>query len=438
MGDDPLLCALRGSNKIAGAKGKDLKTNDEIAAIVHQGMASLDADGKRVLLIVPDGTRTVPLPLLFRHIHAALASRVAALDVLIALGTHQPMTTAQIDRHLGVVPKEWETTFRGVRVFNHRWDDPDTFVSVGVIPASEIETLSNGMLAVPVDVQINRMALEYDCLLICGPVFPHEVVGFSGGNKYLFPGISGREVIDVSHWLGALITSYAIIGVPGVTPVRRLIDRAAALVPTPKHCIAVVVSPENGQIGGIFTGSPEEAWQAAARLSAQMHIRYVDRPFRQVVSVVPPMYRDMWTAAKGMYKVEPVVADGGEVIIYAPHITEFSVTHGATLAAIGYHVRDYFVRQWDRFQHYPWGVLAHSTHLSGVGEYDPLHGERPRIRVTLATGISAERCVAHNVGYRDPATIDPAAWSGREAEGVLLVPKAGEMLYRLRHAGVQE
>ncbi len=415
-----------------------MKMEDEVASIIHNGTASLDVDGKRVLLIAPDGTRTVPLPLLFRSIHAALTPRVAALDVLIALGTHQPMTAAQIDRHLGVRPGEWETTFRGVRVFNHRWDDPATFASVGVIPASEIETLSNGLLGVPVEVQINRMALEYDCLLICGPVFPHEVVGFSGGNKYLFPGISGREVIDVSHWLGALITSYAIIGVPGVTPVRRLIDHAAALVPTPKYCVAVVVAPEDGQIRGIFTGSPEEAWQAAARLSAQVHIRYVDRPFQQVLSVVPPMYQDMWTAAKGMYKVEPVVADGGEVIIYAPHITEFSVTHGATLAAIGYHVRDYFVKQWDRFQHYPWGVLAHSTHLAGVGEYDPLDGERPRIRVTLATGISAERCAAHNVGYRDPATIDIASWAGREAEGVLLVPKAGEMLYRLRDSRAQE
>jgi len=407
-------------------------SDDEVAAVVREGLNPIAVDGRRVLLIVPDGTRTVPLPLLFRCIHAALAPRVAALDVLIALGTHQPMTPAQINRHLGVMPGEWETTFRGVRVFNHEWSDPATCIPVGVIDAAEIEALSNRLLAVPVEVRINRKALEYDHLVICGPVFPHEVVGFSGGNKYLFPGISGREVIDVSHWLGALITSYAIIGVPGTTPVRRLIDRAAALVPTPKWCIAVVVAPENGRLCGIFSGTPEDAWQAAAHLSAQVHIRYVDRPFRRVLSVIPEMYQDMWTAAKGMYKLEPVVADGGEIIIYAPHITEFSTTHGATLAEIGYHVRDYFVRQWERFRHYPWSVLAHSTHLAGSGEYDPERGERPRIRVTLATGISPERCAAHHVGYCDPATINPAEWAGREAEGLLLVPKAGELLYRLR------
>jgi nickel-dependent lactate racemase len=159
-------------------------SDDEVAAAVHEGLDPIAVDGRRVLLIVPDGTRTVPLPLLFRCIHAALAPRVAALDVLIALGTHQPMTPAQINRHLGVMPGEWETTFRGVRVFNHEWSDPATCIPIGVIDAAEIEALSNGLLAVPVEVRINRKALEYDHLVICGPVFPHEVVGFSGGNKY--------------------------------------------------------------------------------------------------------------------------------------------------------------------------------------------------------------------------------------------------------------
>ena len=404
----------------------------EVEAIVRDGLAQLEVDGRRVLLIVPDGTRTAPLPQLFRLMHAALAPRVAALDALIALGTHQPMTAAQIDHHFGVQPGEWTTTFRGVRVFNHRWEDPATFAHMGTISADEISQISEGMLCQPVDVRINRLVLEYDRLLICGPVFPHEVVGFSGGTKYLFPGVSGREVIDVSHWLGALITCYAIIGTPGMTPVRRLIDRAASLVPTPKSCVAMVVAPGSGKLNGIYIGTPEDAWQAAADLSARVHVRYVDRPFQRVLSVMPPMYQDIWTAAKGMYKLEPVVADGGELIIYAPHITEFSVTHGTDLAAIGYHVRDYFVKQWERFKHHPWGVLAHSTHLAGAGEYDPQSGERPRIRVTLATGISPERCAAHNVGYCDPAMINPAAWAGREEEGILLVPKAGEILYRLR------
>jgi nickel-dependent lactate racemase len=186
-------------------------------------------------------------------------------------------------------------------------------------------------------------------------------------------------------------------------------------------------------LAGVYAGSPEASWQAASELSAQLHVVYVDRPFRRVLCVMPRMYDDLWTAAKGMYKMEPAVAGGGEVIIYAPHITEISYTHGHIIDQVGYHVRDYFVKQWDRFKDYPWGVLAHSTHVRGIGTYDAEAGlERPRIGVTLATGIPEERCQRVNLGYLDPGSIDVGAWRGREDEGLLLVPKAGELLYRLR------
>jgi len=125
------------------------------------------------------------------------------------------------------------------------------------------------------------------------------------------------------------------------------------------------------------------------------------------------------------------VADGGELIIYAPHITEVSVTHGKIIEEIGYHVRDYFVKQMDRFGHIPGGVMAHSTHVKGIGTYE--NGvEKPRVNVVLATGIPEEICRKINLGYRDPTTIEVEEWEDREDEGILYVPKAGEMLYRLR------
>jgi nickel-dependent lactate racemase len=145
---------------------------------------------------------------------------------------------------------------------------------------------------------------------------------------------------------------------------------------------------------------------------------------------MPEMYDDLWTAAKGMYKLEPAIADGGEVIIYAPHITAISYTHGRIIDQIGYHVRDYFLKQWERFKDYPWGVLAHSTHLRGNGTFEK-GVEKPRIQVTLSTGIPEERCRRVNLGYLDPAVVDIAEWEGREDEGILVVPKAGEMLYRI-------
>ena len=174
-----------------------------------------------------------------------------------------------------------------------------------------------------------------------------------------------------------------------------------------------------------------ETWKAATELSDQVHIVYRETPYHTVLSCSPPMYDDIWTAGKCMYKLEPVVADGGTLIIYAPHIDEVSYSHGKVLDEIGYHTRDYFVKQWEKFRSYPWGVVAHSTHVKGVGAYED-GVERPRVNVVLATKISPERCRKINLGYMDPATIHPQDYADREQEGVLLVPKAGEILYRLK------
>jgi len=280
-----------------------------------------------------------------------------------------------------------------------------------------------------VNVTINKLILDYDLLLIIGPTFPHEVVGFSGGNKYLFPGISGQEVLDMFHWLGALITNPSIIGAK-YTPVRAVVDKSASLVPVERKCVSLVVEGQN--LAGLFIGTPEEAWEAASTLSDQVHIVYKDRAYKSVLSCAPAMYDELWVGGKCAYKLEPVVADGGELIIYAPHISEISVVHGALIREIGYHVRDYFLKQPERFTRIPRGVLAHSTHVKGVGTFEGGR-EAPRITVTLATGIPEAECRAVNLGYRDHRTIDAAQWQGREDEGLLYVPKAGETLYRLKN-----
>jgi nickel-dependent lactate racemase len=391
----------------------------------EDGLARLDVDGRRVLVLIPDGTRTMPMPLMFETIERALAPRVAALDFLVALGTHVPMNDEQLSRLVGRRVVDGRAGDR--RIFNHRWDDPASFAALGTIPAGEIANLTGGRLQEDVPVALNRLVTEYDHVLICGPVFPHEVAGFSGGTKYLFPGIAAPEIIHFTHWLGALITSYEVIGTID-TPVRAFIDRAAAMLDTPLSLLAVVVTHEG--IAGVYCGDVHEAWHQAASLSSRRHIVWVDRPFDQVLSVMPPMYDDLWTAAKGAYKAEPVVADGGEVIIYSPHVREVSTVHGRMIEEIGYHCRDYFLAQWDRFRHYPGGILAHSTHVKGLGTYDAGRGlETDRIRVTLATGIARERCERINLEYRDPATINPADWPS--GDGVLVVPRAGELLFRV-------
>jgi nickel-dependent lactate racemase len=404
-------------------------SEQQVRAIAAQALAQLNLAGKKVLLIVPDSTRTAPVGLLFRVIHDLLGAETRSLDVLIALGTHPPMSEDAIQRRLEITAAERAGKYGRVRLLNHAWNDPAALAHVGTIAAGEIGALSGGLFEMAVDVTINRAVFDYDQLIIVGPVFPHEVVGFSGGNKYLFPGIGGAAILNFFHWLGAVITNPKIIGNKW-TPVRRVVDRAAALVPVPKFAFCMVV--QEGKLAGLFTGTPEDAWSKAADLSDGLHIIYKERPFHTVLSCAPPMYDEIWVGGKCMYKLEPVVADGGELIVYAPHIREISLTHGALIERIGYHTRDYFLAQWDRFKDEPWGILAHSTHVRGVGTYE--NGvEKPRVRVTLATQIPESVCRAINLGYRDPASIDVAAYRDREDEGILYVPKAGEMLYRLRN-----
>ena len=400
----------------------------DIRAIVEEAVESADIKGKRVLALIPDGTRTMPMPLMFSIFEQLLRPQVKALDYLVALGTHPPMNDTQLSKLVGAPVHDGRTG--EARIFNHRWDDPATFVTLGCLPCSEISEITGGLLVRDVPVSLNKLILEYDHIIVCGPVFPHEVVGFSGGNKYFFPGIGGPEIINFTHWLGAVITSYDVIGA-GYTPVRAVIDRASKLIPRPTSCFALVVTKEG--TAGLYYGTPEEAWKEASALSSQKHIVWIDKPFRRVLSVLPELYDDLWTGAKGMYKLEPAIADGGEVVIYSPRITEVSYTHGKLIDEIGYHCRDYFTKQWERFKHYPGGVLAHSTHVKGLGAYDAATGiESPRIQVTLATGIPEERCRRINLGYLDPATVNFDDWRGRENEGIALIPRAGETLYRLR------
>jgi len=402
-------------------------TPDEVTGIVREGLAPLPLDAARTLVIIPDGTRTMPMPLMFDILERELRPRAAALDYLVALGTHQPMD----DERLGALIGRPVVDGRAgrARIFNHDWSDPATFAQLGTIPAAEISEITRGRLREDVPVALNRLAVEYDHVLICGPVFPHEVAGFSGGTKYLFPGIAAPEIIHFTHWLGALITNYEMIGTIE-TPVRSVIDRAAGLLNRPLSLVALVVTHEG--VAGAFCGDVHSTWRQAAALSARRHIVWVDHPFDRVVSVMPRLYDDLWTAAKGMYKVEPAVADGGEVIIYAPHVAEVSHVHGKLLDEIGYHCRDYFTAQWNRFKGYPGGILAHSTHVKGLGTFDASCGlESPRINVTLATAIPRERCERVNLGYMDPATIDVDHERSQAGDDSLVIPRAGEFLYRV-------
>jgi nickel-dependent lactate racemase len=403
-------------------------TEDEVRDVLANAFAGVRISGRRVLVLIPDDTRHAPIPMLFRLLHDIVGKQAARLDFLIALGTHPPMAPAAVDRLVGIPESERARRFPKGAVLSHCWDQPDSLTRLGVIQGSELEELTGGLLREPIPLEVNRLLVEYDQLVICGPVFPHEVAGFSGGAKYIFPGVAGPDVISATHWLGALASSMKTIGVKD-TAVRRVIHRAAELVPTPILCIALAVRGD--ALHAVYAGGYVEAWDKAADVSAQLEITYVPHGFQRVLSMPSDIYHDLWTAAKAMYKTEPAIADGGEVIIYAPALTEISYTHGRLIDEIGYHVLEYFTKQPKRFASVPGVIKAHSTHVKGAGSYDaPTGSERPRIQVTLATGIPKERCERVNLGYLDPKTIDVDEWTGREAEGVAVIRNAGETLYR--------
>jgi nickel-dependent lactate racemase len=401
----------------------------EVRGICADALMAQSLKGKNVLVLIPDHTRHAPIDLFFKIIFEEIGQEVRALDYLVATGTHQPIGMDRIYQRVGITPGDHASKYKKIRFFNHEHDNPKALASIGTLPAREISELTGGLFNQALEITINKRIFEYDHLLLVTPVVPHEAMGFAGGNKYFFPGIAGGGVVETFHWLAAVITNPVINGVKD-TPTRRVIDRATKFISVPRSCFAFAINDQH-QIACCFAGEPEEAFSRAADISAELHIRTLDAPFRRILGITPDIYEEVWVAGKAMYKLEPVVADGGELIIYGPQVREISFVHGNAIRRVGYHVRDYFLKQWDRFSHEPKLILAHSTNVRGIGTFD--NGvEHPRITVTLSTAIPEEICRTVNLGYRDPRSIDLALWKKGRGEADFIVENAGQDLYRLR------
>jgi nickel-dependent lactate racemase len=401
----------------------------EFEELVNDALNKENLNNKKILLIMPDLTRSAPIPLLYKAIFNNLKDKVDCIDCLIALGTHSALSEERIFERVGITKDEYNKIYsKKTKFFNHEWQSPDMLKNIGTIKKDEINTITNGIMNEDVDIVVNKRIFEYDILMILGPVFPHEVVGFSGGNKYFFPGISGEEIINMFHWLGAMITNSKINGTKG-TPVRKVLNRAAEFLNIKRLYFNIVVNSKN--IHGLFIGDGINAWGKAADLSSKVNIKYVNKKYKKLLGIAPEKYEDIWTAGKVAYKAENIIEDGGDLIIYAPHITEVSIMHGDLIEKIGYHVKDYYAKRMDNFKDIPGGIMAHSTHVKGLGTFE--NGiEKPRINIILATGIPEDKCRKINLGYLDPNTINLDDWKNKEDKGILFIPEAGEVLYKLK------
>ena len=405
-------------------------SEQEIRDICERSLGQISLKGKRLLVLIPDHTRHAPIDLFFRIVFDLVGEKVAALDCLIATGTHAPMEEERVYARVGITKEQHKTMYSKVRFFNHEHDNPTALVTLGKLSGEDVSKLTNDLFSKPINITINKKVTEYDHVLIVSPVVPHEAMGFAGGNKYFFPGIAGLEVIETFHWVAAVITNPAINGVKD-TPTRRLIDRAVEFIKTPRTCFAFTVD-DHDRVMCLFAGEPRESWSRAADYSSKLHISYVNKPYKTILGVTPDIYEEIWVGGKAMYKLEPIVADGGELIIYGPQIREISFVHGELIKQIGYHCIEYFVRQWDRFSEYPKLIMAHSSNVRGVGRFEN-RVEKPRVSVTLATSIPESVCRSVNLGYRDPRSIDLGDWRKRQNGDLLVVDNAGQVLYRLKN-----
>jgi nickel-dependent lactate racemase len=404
----------------------------ELADALVPALEGLPLRQRRVLVVVPDDTRTLPMPILFRICCSTLLPRVRSLSFLVALGTHPPMDGASLGRHLGYDG----TAPTGVMIQQHEWQNQRALTQVGALSREEVRHLSQGLIDEEVPLQVHRAVLENDLLILMGPVYPHELVGFSGGHKYLFPGVSGPAMLHQTHWLGALITNPKVNGYRE-TPPRRMIEAASMLVPTERVGISLVMKGQD--LHGIFIGEVRAAWEAAVELSSRTNIAWIDRAFSTVIACAPRMYKDLWTGSKCMTKLEPVVADRGTLVLYAPHISRPSLSHGDWYQKIGYHVRDYVLAHRQLLTDVPLAVLADLIQLPGIGTFR-CGIERTRISVRLATAIPEEECRKINLSWEDPHVLAAklAGLESRKEEGVLVVRDAGEVLYRLADGKVPD
>jgi nickel-dependent lactate racemase len=402
--------------------GLDLSTLTEI---VHKALDVIPP-GERVLAIIPDKTRDDNTHQLFPVASEFLAKRgVASFDALVAQGTHPPMSQSQKLSKIGCAG------FSG-QLFDHRWDEPEELITLGQLSAETVSELTDGLISQAVPVSLNKLLAPgiYDTVLVFGATVPHEVAGFAGGAKYFFPGVAGPELTHTTHWLGALAGIENIIGRVD-TPTRRLIEAATGLVPARIISLNTVVSRNDAGLVtyALFAGDIRDAFRRAAEVSRRVHIRYTDRKYRRVVALLDPHYDELWVGGKASYKLGAIIEEGGELIIYAPHLTKLSETHGALIEKYGYapleSVRDMLGVSQELRENLC--IAAHLAHVAYAGRLDEDGKIVPRYQITMATGLDEETCRRVNLGYIDYRSFDYEAM--RSDPDTLIVADAGRDLY---------
>jgi nickel-dependent lactate racemase len=413
-------------------------TDEQLEEIVKESLKNFSAV-KRVLLIHPDYTRTDFTDKLVPLIYQELKNKgMEQIDSLNAGGTHRAMTIEEIRSKLGL-PNQINFT----HFYNHEYNDPQQLVTVGEIPASFVAKKTQGELSQSIPVVVNKLITEdYDLIIALSGTLPHEAAGYAGGLKVFFPGISGPDVIDLLHWAAVLIGIPQIIGTVD-NPARDVINQGSSYIfdqiKAPTISFNMVFEEEHQVIPkGLYIGLGYngfiEAYRQAVRASSQLHVIYLDESLKVAVQVIDKNYDEIWTAGKGSYKLQSpgVVAPGGEIIIYAPHINCFHSRPEMDLALrqIGYHCKDYVKKYLESDPEFSKNIAAHVINVRGAGSFDVNSGkEKFDFEVTLATGISKDICESVGLGYRNPDSIRKEDFIAPEK---LWIENGGKHLYKIK------
>jgi len=411
----------------AGSAAADFSPR-ELRAILEQSMMSI-APGARVLAIIPDKTRDDNTDLLFPFAAEILAARkIAQLDALVAQGTHAPMTVDEKRSKIG------GTSVPGLGdIYDHQWNVPEELVTLGQLSGDRVRDLTGGLLTDAVSINLNRRLGPgvYDTIVIFSSTVPHEVAGFAGGAKYLFPGVAGPDLTHATHWLGALASIENVIG-RIETPTRHMIEAAADFVAAQIVTLNSVITREEDnrlRTHALFTGDYREAFRRAAEVSRQVHIKYTGRKYRRVVALLDEHYDELWVGGKASYKLGGIIEEGGELIIYAPHLRSISETHGRLIEKYGYapldRVREMVALSAELQNNL--AVAAHLAHVSYAGQRDEMGRVIPRYRITMASALDEETCRRVHLGFMDYRRFRREDYESDS--DTLIVERAGRDLY---------
>lgn len=294
--------------------------HDEMQEALKQSVQKLKPRLKKVLLLPPDYTRMHSGAGKITAIYYEILKDSCQVDILPALGTHEPMNR-----------QEWESFFgKGIpfeSMIVHNWRND--VVKLGEVPGEYVSSISEGLVKDHIDVEINRHLLDksYDLVISIGQVVPHEVVGMANYSKNLFVGCGGSSMINKSHMLGAFYGMERIMGRDD-TPVRKVFDYAEEhfIQDMPLMYVLTVTTAKESSVSihGLFIGRKRRIFEEAVRLSQEKNLTFVERPMKKVIVYLDKKeFKSTWLGNKAVYRTRMAIADGGELIILAPGVRKF-------------------------------------------------------------------------------------------------------------------